>query len=85
MDMRGLLRWRIATSERDDPQVRDAMEFRKLATKRWRYYLKGHDAATSLPHLKRAIRANPNAEVGFLLVAKAPWHPAAPVDRKSVV
>ena len=79
MDMRGLLRWRIATSERDDPQVRDAMEFRKLATKRWRYYLKGHDAATSLPHLKRAIRANPNAEVGFLLVAKAPWHPAAPV------
>jgi hypothetical protein len=36
MDMPGLLRWRSSVSERSDPQVRDAMEFRKLATKRWR-------------------------------------------------
>ena len=70
MDMYGLLRWRIAASERDDPQIRDAMEFRKLATKRWRDYLKGHDAATSVPQLKRAIRANPRAKIGFLLVTK---------------
>ena len=79
MDMRGLMRWRTSTARRSDPQVRDAMEFRKLATKRWRYYLKGNEAATSLGQLKQAIRADPTAEVGFLLMAKAPWHAAVPV------
>jgi hypothetical protein len=79
MDMRGLLRWRASAATRGDPQVRDAMEFRKLATKRWRYYLKGNEAATSLAGLKRAIRNNSSAEVGFLLMAKASWQPAIPV------
>jgi len=56
MDMRGLMRWRTSAATRSDPQVRDAMEFRKLATKRWRYYLKGNEAATSLAGLKQATR-----------------------------
>jgi hypothetical protein len=79
MDMRGLLRWRAVAATRGDPQVRDAMEFRKLATKRWRYYLKGNEAATSLRELRQAVRAGPSAEVGFLLIAKASWLPAVPV------
>ena len=79
MDMRGLLRWRTAAATRSDPQVRDALKFRKLATKRWRYYLKGNEAATSLRALKHSIRTNPSAEVGFLLMAKASWPTAAPV------
>jgi hypothetical protein len=79
MDMRGLLRWRAGAAMRSDPQMRDAMEFRKLATKRWRYYLKGNEAATSFRQLKQAIHANPGAEVGFLLMAKASWHRAIPV------
>jgi hypothetical protein len=79
MDLRALLRWHISAAARSDPQVRDAMEFRKLATKRWRYYLKGNEAATSLVELKRAIRENSSAEVGFLLMAKASWQPAIPV------
>jgi hypothetical protein len=70
------MRWRVFGVSRGDPHVRDAMEFRKLATKRWRYYLKGHEAAISLVELKQAIRANPSAEVGFLLIGKASWHPA---------
>src|SRR5204863_1635882 len=73
------LRWRSSQTGRSDPHVRDAMEFRKLATKRWRYYLKGNEAATSLLQLKQAIRANPSAEVGFLLMAKARWPAPAPV------
>lgn len=72
-DMPQLMRWRTSTVVLSDPYVRDVMEFRKLATKRWRYYLKGNEAVTSLHELRRAIRANPSAEVGFLLVAKAPW------------
>ncbi len=79
MDMRDLLRWRAPTTGRSDPQVCDAMEFRKLATKRWRYYLKGNEAATSLVELKRVVRDNPSAEIGFLLMAKARWHRATPV------
>lgn len=79
MDMRGLMRWRTSAAGRSDPQVRDAMEFRKLATKRWRYYLKGNEAATSLGELRRSIRSDPSAEIGFLLMAKAAWHAAAPV------
>ena len=79
MDVRQLLRWRASAAGRGDPHVRDAMEFRKLATKRWRYYLKGNEAAISLGGLKRSIHAHPSAEVGFLLMAKAPWHEVAPV------
>jgi hypothetical protein len=59
--------------------VHDALEFPKLATKRWRYYLKGKEAAMDLGQLRRAIRANRFAEVGFLLLAKAPWHAELPI------
>lgn len=79
MDVRALMRWRTSITALSDPHVRDAMEFRKLATKRWRYYLKGNEAALSLVQLKQVIRANSAAEVGFLLMAKASWHPATPV------
>ena len=48
MDVRELLRWRASAAGRDDPHVRDAMEFRKLATKRWRYYLKGNQKVLNL-------------------------------------
>jgi hypothetical protein len=79
MDVRALMRWRTSVIDQSDPHVRDALEFRKLATKRWRYYLKGHEAATSLRQLKQRIRDNPTAEIGFLLMAKAHWHAPAPV------
>src|SRR4051812_3517954 len=79
MDIRSLMRWRISEPSRGDPQVRDAMEFRKLATKRWRYYLKGNDAAISLRELTARIEKDALCEIGFLLLAKAQWHLAAPV------
>lgn len=79
MDMRELLRWRVPAAGQSDPHLRDALEFRKLATKRWRYYLKGNEAATSLLELRHGVRASTCAEIGFLLMAKAPWHKTAPV------
>lgn len=79
MDMPALMRWRAPTTEHEDLHVRDALEFRKLATKRWRYYLQGDEAAVSLRDLRRAIRADGYAEVGFLLLARAPWHPQLPI------
>ncbi len=54
-------------------------KFTRLPTKRWRYYLKGNEAATSLAELRQAIRVNRAAEVGFLLVSKAKWRHAIPV------
>jgi hypothetical protein len=78
-DIRGLMRWRAPISTLEESPVLDAMEFRKLATKRWRYYRKGNEAATSLNDLRRRIQTNSFAEIGFLLLAKAPWHPVAPV------
>src|SRR5437867_9495802 len=79
MDMPALMRWRAAKEGREDPHVRDAMEFRKLATKRWRYYLKGNEAAISLAQLRRAIHSTEFGEVGFLLLARAQWHSHPPV------
>src|SRR5438067_1054575 len=79
MDIRRLAQWRTSAAGREDPHVHDAMEFRKLATKRWRYYRQGNEAAMSLAELKQAIRTNPSTETGFLLVAKAPWYQATPV------
>jgi N-acetylglutamate synthase-like GNAT family acetyltransferase len=71
LDVRRILRWRTAHS--DDGQVLDAMEFRKLATKRWKYYEQANEAALSIEQLREAIEKEPFAEVGFLLVAIASW------------
>ncbi len=49
------------------------MEFRKLATKRWRYYEQANEAALSIEQLREAINAEPFAEIGFILVAVASW------------
>jgi len=45
------------------------MEFRKLATKRWKYFEQANEAAPSIEPLWEAIKAEPFAEIGFLLVA----------------
>lgn len=53
----------------------DALEFGKLAGKRWRYYLKRNEAALSLAELVKGIGKDSQAEIGFLVVAKATWSP----------
>lgn len=53
----------------------DALEFGKLAGKRWRYYLKRNEAALSLEELTACIGKVPQAEIGFLVVAKSTWKP----------
>lgn len=49
----------------------DAIELAKLAGKRWRYYLRRNEAATSMEGLLEKVKASPKCEVGFILVAKA--------------
>ncbi len=56
------------SSERSTP-IREAIEFTRLAAKRWRYYARAEEAAESLAGLRRGIRREPECEVAFILVA----------------
>lgn len=49
--------------------VREAVEFTRLAAKRWRYYSRSGEAAESFAGLQRAIRRNPKCEIAFIMVA----------------
>jgi hypothetical protein len=49
--------------------VREAVEFTRLAAKRWRYYSRSGEAAESFASLQRALRRNPQGEVAFVMVA----------------
>jgi hypothetical protein len=49
--------------------IRDAVEFTRLAAKRWRYYSEAGEAAESLAELRQAFRRNKHREVAFILIA----------------
>ena len=49
--------------------IRDAVEFTRLAAKRWRYYSRSGEAAESVAHLRREIRLDSECEVAFIMVA----------------
>jgi hypothetical protein len=49
--------------------VRDAVEFTRLAAKRWRYYSEAGEAAESLAELRHLLRRNKRREVAFILIA----------------
>jgi hypothetical protein len=49
--------------------IREAVEFTRLAAKRWRYYSRADEVAENFSHLRREIRHNPKCEVAFIMVA----------------
>lgn len=49
--------------------IRDAVEFTRLAAKRWRYYSEAGEAAESLAGLRQAFGRNKRCEVAFILIA----------------
>ena len=61
------------------PQLRDALEFSRLAAKRWRYYRRSGLAITSLADLRKIVRREPQGEFGMMLLAKPTWRASAPV------
>jgi len=74
-DLAELRRWRSPARLRANPHVRDALEYAQLGSKRWAYYHRNGETATSLPQLHAAIQRNPRAEVAFMLIARAAWQP----------
>ncbi len=73
-DLAEVRRWRSPARFRANPHVRDALEYARLASKRWAYYHRNGDTAIALPQLRSAIQKNPRAEVAFMLIAKASWY-----------
>lgn len=51
--------------------VKDAVEFTRLAAKRWRYYSEAGEAVESLAGLRQASAGNKRCEVAFILIATA--------------
>ncbi len=49
--------------------IREAVEFTRLAAKRWRYYSRSGEAAGNFARLQLEIRRNPKSEVAFIMVA----------------
>jgi hypothetical protein len=74
-DLAELRRWRSPARLRANPHVSDALEYARLASKRWAYYHRNGETATTLAQLRTAIRHNPRAEVAFVLIARASWRP----------
>ncbi|MEW6304012.1 MAG: hypothetical protein AB1705_11105 [Verrucomicrobiota bacterium] len=60
----------LTTSARDPDQiVRDAVEFTRLAAKRWRYYENAGEAAETVAQLQRAIHSDARCEIAFIMIA----------------
>ena len=70
-DDSGLKNWKKPPRHSRPDLARDAIELARLAGKRWRYYLRRNEAATSLEDLLMKVGENPRSEVGFILQARA--------------
>lgn len=70
-DVRQISNWRVP--RHSTAAVRDALEFARLASKRWRYYRRSIESISTIGDFKRVTRGNPRAEISFILLARADW------------
>jgi hypothetical protein len=74
-DLTLLREWRLPARLQHHEPARDAVEFARLASKRWRYHRQSGRIATHAAEL----RAAPGEELAFLLLARAGWNTRSPV------
>jgi len=72
-------RWRAPVTLRGNADVRDTLEFARLAAKRWRYYQRSIPTAMSLAEFRAAVRKDAHAEVSLVLVAHGDWFQSSSV------
>jgi hypothetical protein len=72
-EARLLTRWRYPAGLRVEEPIADALEYARLACKRWRHYRRAGATVSSGSELRTALRRNPKAEVAMLLVARPGW------------
>ena len=78
-DVRSLTRWRFRAHPAEGSGIADALEYARLASKRWRYYRRAKATVTSLAQLRAAIRREPKAERAMILVARSTWTSPTPI------
>lgn len=78
-DARSLTHWRFPIGQGESEAIPDALEYARLASKRWRYYRRTSATVASLAELRGCIRRNSKAEVAMILVACATWPTATPI------
>ena len=71
-------RWRAPAALCGNADVRDTLEFARLAAKRWRYYQRSIPTAMSLAEFRAAVRKDAHAEVSLVLVAHGDWFSFSP-------
>ena len=79
VDVRTLTRWRFSRVSAGNQAVLDALEYARLASKRWRYYQRAGATSTSLKQLRAGIGRNPKAEIAMIIVARATWPSTTPI------
>lgn len=78
-DARSLTHWRFPTELGGSEAIPDALEYARLASKRWRYYRRTSATVASLAELRQCIRRNSKSEVAMIFVACATWPSATPI------
>jgi hypothetical protein len=73
-DIAQLSRWRSPTNLCDNPHVQDAIEYCRLANKRWKSYQAIGRTAASVNEMTRAIKRDAHMEIVFVMLACAKWH-----------
>jgi hypothetical protein len=64
-------RWRVPNGS--PLAVRDAVEFARLASKRWRYYRRSIPCAVGPNDFRKLTRPDSKIEVSLILLARAEW------------
>ena len=78
-DVHSLTRWRFQSEPGANESIPDALEYARLASKRWRHYRRTGATVTSLTELRDSIRRDPKSELAMICVAHATWRSPTPI------
>lgn len=78
-DVHSLTRWRFQSEPGANESIPDALEYARLASKRWRHYRRTGATVTSLSELRDAIRRDPKSELAMIFTAHATWRSRTPI------
>jgi hypothetical protein len=78
-DLRSISHWRVPAQVQNQPAVRDALEFARLASKRHRQYSTTIPTAHNLSAFRSILVKQAQAEIALLFVARAKWFKPSPI------
>jgi hypothetical protein len=74
-----LKKWNCTAKQRDNPHVQDALEYCTHVEKRWKSYSALSRLITDQRDFPTSGKQRENAELVFLMVARADWHKPSPI------